>query len=125
MSLSLVFLVPILAVMPASIDAGVLATDTVGGPTFVALTDAVDDMLAPIDDFAAQMSGLIDADASDTANTVAGDAVQLWNYLSYGSDIMPNLLSISVLITLFVVVMLVKLIMSLVKYIKQLVAQWV
>lgn len=95
-----------------------------GGPTFIALTSAVNALLEPLDEFADEMSALIDRDPVETADDVAADAALLWNYLNYGAHIAPGLLSLALLITLFIAILLVKVIMSLARYIKQLVAQW-
>lgn len=116
--MNLFILIPLL-IAPTSI-----ITQT-GGPTFVALTGVVNELLKPLDDLASQMVGLVSYDAVSTANQVAHDTTAIWGYLSYGSNLAPGLVSVSLLITLFLVVMLVKLIMSIVRYLKQLIAQWV
>lgn len=118
--------VPLLLTLPIHADVAVSTQiTTTGGPTFIILTRMFDQIVAPIDDFANNMQGLVTHDAATTANAVASDAGALWAYLSYGSNVLPGLVSLGVLITLFFVVMLVKAIMSLIKYLKQLVAQWV
>lgn len=128
MILPVALLLPILAYTP--IHAVVQVTPTViitgtGGPTLAALTQAIDGLLQPLDDFATRMEGMITADPEDMAIDVAGDASSIWGYLTYGNNIATDLVSLGLLITLFLVVMLVKLIMSIVKYLKQLIAQWV
>lgn len=102
-----------------------IITQTGGGPTFVELTAVVNQLLVPLDDLASQIAELVSYDAVSTANQVAQNTTMVWGYLSYGSNLAPGLVSLSLLITLFLVVMLVKLIMSLIRYLKQLIAQWV
>lgn len=102
-----------------------IITQVGGGPTFTKLTVVVNQLLEPLDELASQMVGLISHDAVSTANQVAQNTAAIWGYLSYGSNLAPGLVSVSLLITLFLIVMLVKLIMSLIRYLKQLIAQWV
>lgn len=95
------------------------------GPIYYDLITTTNELLEPIDEFAASIAGTVSEDPETSANDVASNVAVLWQYLSYLSDILPGLLSFSVLIVFYLTVLLVKVILSAVKYIKQLVAQWV
>ena len=82
MSITLFMLLPALIVTPQlEITAATPATTTVGGPTFQVVTDAINGLLAPLDDFAAQMEGMIDKDPMVT-NTPTPTLTATWTPLS-------------------------------------------
>ncbi len=95
------------------------------GTLYDSLVSSTNSLLAPIDDFASGIAGMISADPVDSANEIVADVALLWQYLSYFSGIVPGLISFSALLLFYLVVMLVKVILSVLKYLKQLVAQWV
>ncbi len=89
------------------------------GTLFANLVSATDDLLAPIDDFADGISGMISTDAIGTANQLASDVSLLWQYLGYFNAILPGLISFSSLIFYYLIIRLVKIIVSALKYIWQ------
>jgi hypothetical protein len=82
-------------------------------------------LLAPLDNFANSIAGSISYNPVDTANEIVANVATLWQYLSYFSNIHPGLLSFSILLTFYFLVMFIKLMLSVLKYLKQLIAQWV
>lgn len=94
------------------------------GATYVTLVGAAEQALAPLDTLAANTTGLVSTDPITYAHTVAADVSVLWSYLNYGSNLMPGLVSFGLLISAYLLVMLVKIILVVVMYVKQLVANW-
>jgi hypothetical protein len=89
------------------------------GTLFADLVSATDDLLAPIDDFADGISGMISTDAIGTATQLASDVALLWQYLGYFNAILPGLISFTSLIFYYLIIRLVKIIISALKYIWQ------
>ncbi len=96
----------------------------VTGTTYTGLVDAADQVFEPIETVVISSTGLVSTDPVSYANTIVGDVSVLWSYLSYGQNLEPALLSLQLLLAAYLTVMLVKLILSVVMYVKQLVANW-
>lgn len=94
------------------------------GTMYVNLVDATDQMLDPINTLVVSTTGLVGTDPVTYASQIVGDVSVLWAYLDYGSNLVPGLVSFSLLITAFLLVWLIKLILVVVMYVKQLVANW-
>lgn len=94
------------------------------GTTYVILVGAADQMLAPINTLAVSTTGLVSTDPVTYAQTMVADVSILWSYLNYGSNLVPGLVSFALLISAYLLVRLVKLILVVVMYVKNLIANW-
>jgi hypothetical protein len=94
------------------------------GTTYVTLVGAADQMLGPINTLVVSTTGMGATDPITYANTIVADVSVLWSYLNYGSNLAPGLVSFGLLISAYLLVMLIKVILVVVMYVKQLVANW-
>jgi hypothetical protein len=94
------------------------------GQVYTSLVSAAEDAFQPLDDIAADTSGLVSEDPQTYANTIVGDVSTLWAYLGYGANLEPALVSLGLLLGAFFTVMIVKLVLVVVMYVKNLVANW-
>ena len=121
---------PALTPMP-SVDYAALSVISVTippletGQLYANLITDTDALLQPIDDFANQIAGMVSEDPVNSANGIVNNVTTLWQYLNYFSVLVPGLLSFSALILFYLLIMLIKVILSVLKYLKQLIAQWV
>jgi hypothetical protein len=96
----------------------------VTGTSYTTLVSGTTGLLAPIDQVANSTANLVTTNPITYANSVVAEVSILFSYLSYMSNLIPGLTSLALLISAYLLVMLVKVILSTIKYIKQLVAQW-
>lgn len=94
------------------------------GTTYVTLVGAADQMLGPLNTLAVSTTGMVSTNPVTYANTIVADVSVLWSYLNYGSNLAPGLVSLGLLLSAYLLVMLIKVILAVVMYIKQLVANW-
>ena len=94
------------------------------GTTYVTLVGATDQMLAPLNTLVVSTTGLVHTDPVTYAQTMVADVSLLWSYLNYGSNLVPGLVSFALLISAYLLVRLIKLILVVVMYVKQLIANW-
>ena len=85
------------------------------------LVDYSDPILQPVDDIAQSVAGLVSDDPIVSASNMLAEIGVLWGYLSYFSVIVPGLISFSGLIMFYLTVMLIKVILSVIRYVKQLI----
>ncbi len=97
----------------------------VTGTTYTSLVNTSNEIFAPIETVVVSSTGLVDTDPVSFANTIVADVSVLWSYLDYGQNFEPALVSFKLLLTAYFTVMLIKLILSVVMYIKKLVANWI
>ena len=95
------------------------------GQLYANLITDTDTLLQPIDDFANQIAGMVSDDPVDSANTIITNVATLWQYLTYFSVLLPGLIGFSTLLLFYFLILLIKVILSVLKYLKQLIAQWV
>jgi len=96
----------------------------VTGTIYTDLVSSTGQIFDPIETVVISSTGLVNTDPVSYANTIVGDVSVVWSYLSYGQNLEPGLVSLQLLIAAYFTVMLVKLILSVVMYVKQLVANW-
>lgn len=94
------------------------------GTTYVSLVGYTDQLLDPINTIVVSTTGLVSTEPISYANTIVADVAILWSYLDYFSNLLPGLTSLYLLISAYLLVMLVKVILVVVMYVKQLVANW-
>ncbi len=94
------------------------------GTTYVTLVGATDQVLGPLNTLVVSTTGLVSTDPITYANTIVSDVSILWSYLNYGSNLVPGLVSFGLLIPAYLLVMLIKVILVVFMYVKNLVANW-
>ncbi len=94
------------------------------GDTYKGLVEGTGNLLNPLETVLNRATGLVDTDPVIYAHTITADVSVLWAYLDYGQKLEPALVSFRLLLLAYLAVMVVKLILAVVLYVKNIVANW-
>lgn len=95
------------------------------GTLYINLISATNTILQPLDDFAISSHAMVTESAAATATTAAGSIGNLFGFLEFFSTLGLSFGFLVTPIMLYFLIKLVKISLSAIKYLKQLIAQWV
>jgi hypothetical protein len=98
--------------------------EIITGTNYTALVSGTTQLLTPLDTLANSSASLVATNPVTYAGTLVGNVSVLFSYFNYMQNFIPGLTSLLALFSAYLLVLLIKTVLRVVMYVKQLIAGW-